>query len=679
MEESTLGESNGMDRGKQVCVNLNDESNAENLSGANEGSLSQSVQDNEMVETNNPSLKFNSQKPLWELTDAEIWKMQFDTVDDAAKFYYDYAREIGFSVRKSHKEVYKECQVSQKLVCSAEGERHSIENRRRAPKRLTRFNCNASFQVKLDRITGKYVVTCFVRDHSHDLLPSPSSMYLRLHGRVVNGDKAQVAALRNAGDLHNHIDAVRRYPISTVDTDSVLLYLESKALEDRGYFYSHTVNKHGHLQNLLWMDSKSRFDYSCFGDVLIFDSTYKTNVYGKPLLIFLVMNNHHQTIIFAAALLADETEDSYMWMLDTFLRAMGGRKPISVVTDCDEEMQKAIKNLLPEARHRLCTWHISQNVTSHWAAIIGDFNNCMHMVGTPEQFEEAWNKMIKTYNLGDQQFFNDLYRKREQWAEAYLRGYFFAGVRTTQRCEIQNGFVKCYLTSRNNLTEFFRNFEIAIMNNRQREVQADFQSKMKKPIIGEQLKLYKEQMGSVYTKASFEKFCMIANEETNFVVDRTEHINDHQRIHFVCKWYNPESRWRVFFDSSSIEAKCSCLKFEELGFPCAHMIVVFKVEHLRLIPESCIMKRWTLNAKASIHHKDNHASTLASKVSSTGRFFELLNTAYTVCSLGAKSHNTFREGIAGLNSLKVFLEGVDVDRGTRCQILGEPSTRNTNK
>ncbi|XP_010246754.1 PREDICTED: protein FAR1-RELATED SEQUENCE 5-like isoform X2 [Nelumbo nucifera] len=648
MEESTLGEPTGMDRGKWVRVNLNDELNTEILEGASEGSLSQSIQVNETLKAISPSFIFNFQKPLYELTDAEIWKMQFDSVNDATKFYYDYAREIGFKVRKSDKEIYKGCHVSQKFVCSAQGEQSIRENRRRAPKRLTRFNCTASFQ---------------------------------LHGRITNGDEAQVADLRDTGGLQNHIDADRRDSISTVDVDSALLYFESKTLKDPGYFYSHTIDEHGRLQNLLWTDSKACFDYHCFGDVLIFDSTYRSNVYRKPLIIFFGINNHHQTVIFAAALLEDETKDSYMWMLNTFLRAMNGRKPISVVTDCDKALRKAIKNHFPDAQHRLCSFHISENVVSHCANIIGDFNNCMNMEGTPEQFEEAWNKMINARNLGDQQWLSDLYRKRDRWAETYLHGHFFAGVRTTQRCESENAYVKCYLTSRNNLTEFFRHFEIAVMNNRQREAEVDFQSKMKKPVIGERLKLYKEQMGSVYTKASFEKFCMIADEETNFVVDSTEHINDHQRIHFVCKWDIPESRWRVLFDSSSIEAKCSCLKFEELGFPCVHMIAVFKVEHLRLIPESCIVKRWTLNAKANIHQGGIDASIPVSKILSIGRFIKLLNMSYTVCYLGAKSYNTFNETMVGLNALKMFLEGVDIDRGTGCQNLlgGHPSTRNTNK
>ena len=43
--------------------------------------------------------------------------------------------------------------------------------------------------------------------------------------------------------------------------------------------------------------------------------------------------------------------------------------------------------------------------------------------------------------------------------------------------------------------------------------------------------------------------------------------------------------------------KCICMMFELVGFPCPHMIVIIKIEHLEEIPESCIMKRWSKLAK----------------------------------------------------------------------------------
>ena len=39
------------------------------------------------------------------------------------------------------------------------------------------------------------------------------------------------------------------------------------------------------LQSLFWSDSTARLDYACFGDVLAFDSTYKTNKYNLPFVL----------------------------------------------------------------------------------------------------------------------------------------------------------------------------------------------------------------------------------------------------------------------------------------------------------------------------------------------------------------------------------------------------------
>ena len=42
----------------------------------------------------------------------------------------------------------------------------------------------------------------------------------------------------------------------------------------------------GHLKGLFWSDSQSQIDYAAFGDVVIFDSTYRTNKYNMPFVPF---------------------------------------------------------------------------------------------------------------------------------------------------------------------------------------------------------------------------------------------------------------------------------------------------------------------------------------------------------------------------------------------------------
>ena len=105
---------------------------------------------------------------------------------------------------------------------------------------------------------------------------------------------------------------------------------------------------------MFWADSTSQLDYASFGDVLEFDSIYRTNAYKKPLVVLVGVNHHQQTMVFDSALLTDESICTYEWVLETFFLAMMNKKPILVVIDGDKAMHKAIKKVLPNSYHRLC-------------------------------------------------------------------------------------------------------------------------------------------------------------------------------------------------------------------------------------------------------------------------------------------------------------------------------------
>ncbi|KAK2391080.1 protein FAR1-RELATED SEQUENCE [Trifolium repens] len=104
--------------------------------------------------------------------------------------------------------------------------------------------------------------------------------------------------------------------------------------------------------NFFWVDTRSRLAYQQYGDVITFDTTYKTNKYSMPFAPFVGLNNHYQSILFDCALLQDETENSFIWLFETFLEAMDGKKPISVITDQDLAMKAALAKVLQETRYK---------------------------------------------------------------------------------------------------------------------------------------------------------------------------------------------------------------------------------------------------------------------------------------------------------------------------------------
>ncbi|VVA36839.1 PREDICTED: FAR1-RELATED SEQUENCE [Prunus dulcis] len=72
-------------------------------------------------------------------------------------------------------------------------------------------------------------------------------------------------------------------------------------------------------------ETTSLLDYVAFGDVLIFNSTYRTNMYDKSLVLFVGSNNYPTILIFACVPLLDDTFEMYRWLLKTFISSINGR------------------------------------------------------------------------------------------------------------------------------------------------------------------------------------------------------------------------------------------------------------------------------------------------------------------------------------------------------------------
>ncbi|GLT69356.1 hypothetical protein SLA2020_415140 [Shorea laevis] len=160
------------------------------------------------------------------------------------------------------------------------------------------------------------------------------------------------------------------------------------------FVYAIQVDENGCMGNCFWADARSRATYQYFGDVVTFDATYLTNCCKMPFVPFTGVNHHHQSVMFECALLINETAESYTWLLKTWLEAMLGRAPSTIITDDDKAMGKAIADVLPNTTHRLCLWHILQKVPEHLAHIYNkypsfqrDFQHCIHNTITIEEFE----------------------------------------------------------------------------------------------------------------------------------------------------------------------------------------------------------------------------------------------------------------------------------------------------
>ncbi|XLT24914.1 hypothetical protein HN873_056206, partial [Arachis hypogaea] len=51
------------------------------------------------------------------------------------------------------------------------------------------------------------------------------------------------------------------------------------------------------------------------------------------------------------------------------------------------------------------------------------------------EFEKQWEAMLEECGVREVEWMRDLYAKKYSWTTAYIRGRFYAGLRTTSRCE----------------------------------------------------------------------------------------------------------------------------------------------------------------------------------------------------------------------------------------------------
>ncbi|KAG4963499.1 hypothetical protein JHK85_040954 [Glycine max] len=343
--------------------------------------------------------------------------------------------------------------------------------------------------------------------------------------------------------------------------------------------------------------------YEVFGDVLAFDATYKKNKYLCPFVVFSGVNHHNQTIVFVDAIVTDETEETYVWLLEQLLVAMKGKAPCSIITDGDLAMRNAITRVMPGVFHRLCAWHLLRNALSHvrdkhvlkWLKklMLDDFEVV--------EFEEKWKEMVATFELEDNSWIAELYEKRMKWSTAHLRGHFFAGIRTTSHCEAFHAHVAKYVHSRTNLTDFVEQFQRCLTYFRYKVVVADYLSTCEKEVLQTNLRSLERSGDELFTKEMFKLFQYYLCKTIKLrVVDCKEMVTF--SVYIVVK-YCSGSVWRVSYCPSTVDFTCSCMRMQSIGLPCDHILAVLVSLNFMELPSSLVLNRWSKLATEQMKDK----------------------------------------------------------------------------
>lgn len=85
--------------------------------------------------------------------------------------------------------------------------------------------------------------------------------------------------------------------------------------EDPYFVYDIAMDQNDKVENIAWSYGESVQSYTAFGDVVYFDTTYRSITYGMLFGAWLGIDNKGKTVFFGGTLLQDETPRSFVWAL----------------------------------------------------------------------------------------------------------------------------------------------------------------------------------------------------------------------------------------------------------------------------------------------------------------------------------------------------------------------------
>ncbi|XP_014517267.1 protein FAR-RED IMPAIRED RESPONSE 1-like [Vigna radiata var. radiata] len=354
--------------------------------------------------------------------------MCFDTMEDAKKFYTNYAITCGFAVRTRTSKKDKDNNVYYlRLVCSREGK--YVSSIKPEVKTLPSQTNQCPAGITIARKDNKWFIRIVALDHSHDLCPNTSklipgnrklSMQVK-HTLKVNDDagvginKSFLSIVSDAGgfenmefverDARNCIVQHRRSLCKDDDGQALLRHFSSMKDLNNDFFYDIALDEGNRICSVFWADVRSRAACEEFGDVVSFDTTYLTNKYGMPIASFVGVNHHRHSILLGYGLLSFEDTASFVWLFESWLRCMGNKAPDGIITDQCRAMANAIEEDFPNTRHGWCLWHIMKKLPEifqgfkNYVAIKTNIHVFVYDCGSPTDFENGWEELVTKHAL----------------------------------------------------------------------------------------------------------------------------------------------------------------------------------------------------------------------------------------------------------------------------------------
>ncbi|RYR61949.1 hypothetical protein Ahy_A04g019225 [Arachis hypogaea] len=310
--------------------------------------------------------------------------MTFTTLEDAGKFYKNYAKTAGFStrVRSTNR---KENEIKNQLItCSREGKWKSKISPTEKANPTAVLNYPARIYIHTLKDVGAWIISKVVLNHSHPCYPKNNEE------ADIKPSKTYQSFVAAAGG-HRELNFIEKDVKNYITREVRNLELE----EDQS------------IKLAFWADARSRAAFEYFKDVISFDTTYNTNRYNLVCGSFVGVNHHDQSTLLGCSLMKNEEIESFKWLFQCWLRCMGGNAPKGFLTDQCASMKRALEACMPTTIHHWCIWHIMKKIPSKLngykghAEIEQEMSQVVWNSHSKDSFDRNWNDFLLNFGLVD--------------------------------------------------------------------------------------------------------------------------------------------------------------------------------------------------------------------------------------------------------------------------------------
>ena len=227
----------------------------------------------------------------------------------------------------------------------------------------------------------------------------------------------------------------------------------TKERNEGGAVFDLTVDGDLTVSAIFFMSRAMVSSFHRCAQFVVMDSTCKTNRFGMSLLIICGVDEHRHIALYATALMKDETQPAFEYVLKQLRRAVGMEawmRMTCAATDGCAAMTAALAKEAPHTTQQRCVWHLQQNIIKHTGGgghqlIVRAWYACVYAKSLSE-FEAQWTALLreKMSEKCSEYLTKYIHPLRTKWA-VYSTGHLTNfGSHSTQLVESLNRLLKMW-------------------------------------------------------------------------------------------------------------------------------------------------------------------------------------------------------------------------------------------